>query len=103
MSWRPEHWFRALTLLVMGCMALAAIMIAADPFGHYRELSRGTQFYYTVSLVGGVALFLCLAAALGFPSSLHPIAVAGTFMALALAINHTLGLHRGTILCHTPS
>jgi hypothetical protein len=100
---RPEHLFRALTLLAMGGMAIATIVIAADPFGHYSELSRGTQVYYTVSLAGGIALLLCLLTALGFPPKLHKIAVAGTFAALALAINQTVGLRFGTILCFTPS
>jgi hypothetical protein len=100
---QPEHWFRALTLLVMGCTAIAAVVIAADPFGHYSELPQGARIYYTISLAGGVALLLCLLAALGFPSRLQKIAGAGTFTALALAINQAVGLHLGTILCHTPS
>gem|GEM_PF-7018379 len=103
MNRRPEHLLRVLTLLIMGCMALAAIVIASDPVGHYSELSSGTRAYYTVSWVGGIALLLCLVAALGFPSRLHKMVAAGAFAALALAINHAVGLHRGTILCHTPS
>lgn len=103
MTRRPDHLLRGLTLLIMGCMAIAAIVIAADPFGHYSELSTGTRAYYTVSFVGGVALLLCLAAGLGFPSRLPKMVVAGAFAALALAINHAVGLHWGTILCHTPS
>jgi hypothetical protein len=87
----------------MGSMAIAAIVIAADPFRRYSDLSKGTLAYYTISLLGGVALLLCLLMALRFPAKLHKVAVGGLAAALALAVNQLVGLRFNTILCFTPS
>jgi hypothetical protein len=103
MAKRVEHIFRPLTLLCMGCMAIAAIVIAADPLRRYSDLSKGTLVYYTISLLGGVALLLCLLAALRFPAKLHKVAVGGLAVALALVVNQMAGLRFNTILCFTPS
>ena len=98
-----EHVFRVLTLLCMGCMAITAVVIAADPLRRYIELSKGTLVYYVISLAGGVVLALCYFTALRFPPRLHKVAVWGLFTILALGINQIVGLRFGTILCFTPS
>jgi hypothetical protein len=98
-----EHVFRVLTLLCVGCMAIAAAAIAVDPLRRYSELSKGTLVYYAISLAGGVVLALCLFMALRFPPKLHKVVVSGLSAILALGINQIVGLHYGTILCFTPS
>ncbi len=40
MARRAEQVFRALTLVCMGCMALAAIITAADPLRRFSELAQ---------------------------------------------------------------
>ena len=62
-----EHVFRLLTLLCVGCMAIAAVSIAVDPLRCYGELPKGTLVYYAISSAGGVVLALCLFMALRFP------------------------------------
>jgi len=95
--------YRAFILLCMGCTAIAALVIAADPLRRYSELSKGTLAYYGIFLAGGVALALCLFMALRFPVRLHKVAVGGVAAILALAINQFVALRLGTILCFTPS
>jgi uncharacterized membrane protein len=97
-----EHVFRLLALLCMGCMSIAAVVIAVDPLRRYGELSKGTLVYYVISLAGGVVLALCLFMALRFPPKLHKVAVGGLSAILALGINQIVGLRFGTILCFTP-
>lgn len=98
-----EHVFRLLTLLCVGCMAIAAVVIAVDPLRRYSELSKGTLVYYAISLAGGVVLALCLFMSLRFARKLHKVAVGGLSAILALGINQIVGLGFGTILCFTPS
>ncbi len=102
MAKRVEQIFRALTLVCISCMAIAVIVIAADPLSHYSELSRGTLLYYTVSLVVGVALLLYELMTLRFPPELRKLAVGG-LAGLALGINQLVGLRFASILCFTPS
>ena len=104
MANRAEPVFRALTLLLMACMALAAIIIAAGPIRSYGELARGTLVYYATSLAGGVALLvLCVLMVLKVPSRLYKVAASGLVAAVALAANQIAGLRFSTILCFTPS
>lgn len=98
-----EHVFRVLTPLCVGCMAIAAVVIAVDPLRRYSELSKGTFVYYSISLAAGVVLALCLFMALRFPTKLHKVAVWGLSVILALGINQIVGLRFGTILSFTPS
>ena len=103
MARRAEPVFRALTLVSMGSMALAAIITAADPLRRFSELAQGTLVYYTISLVGGLALLLLALLALKFPSRLGKVVAGGLAAALILAINQVAGLRFSTILCFTPS
>ncbi len=103
MAKRVEQMFRALTLLCLGCMAIAAIVIAAGPLSRDSELSRGTLLYYAVSLVVGTALLLYELIALRFPRRLRKVAVGGLAAGLALGINQFVGLRFSTLLCFTPS
>ena len=98
-----ENVFRLLTLLCVGCMAIAAVVIAVDPLRRYSGLSKGTLVYYVISLGGGVVLALCVFMTLRFPPKLHKVAVGGQSAILALGFNQIVGLRFGTILCFTPS
>ncbi len=82
-----EPALRILTLLCMGGLAGAGIVIAADPIRHYGDLSRGALVYYAISLAGGVALLLCLLMALRFPAKLHKVAGGGLSAAVILLIS----------------
>ncbi len=100
MAKRLNPIFRVLTLLCIGCMAIAAIVIGTEPVSRYRELSAGTLLYYTVSLVVGVGLLVYGVIAL---RSRRMVTIGGLLAGIVLGINQIIGLRFSTILCFTPS
>ena len=100
MAKRLEQMFRVLTLLCTGCMAVAAIIVGADPISRYGELALGTLLYYTASLAVGVGLLVYELMILRFG---RKVAIGGLLGGLALGINQFIGLGFSTILCFTPS
>jgi hypothetical protein len=93
--------FLFITALVL--FAVVAVGIGLPEVTRWPTLAPGTLAYYATSLLAGIALFVCAAAAIFFPAERTKAAVGGLVAASVLVVNQALGLWLKTILCATPT
>ena len=83
-------------------LALVSVLGGAAGLKHWAGLSQGTQAYYVIFTVLGLALLLCGAWILFARGRSRRAALASVAIALMLGVNQGVGLWLGTILCYTP-
>ena len=86
----------------MVCLGLIAVLAGSGGAKRWVAVSPGTQVYYAVSLVVGVALLACGIYVISKRQVSRAAAWAGLAAALGLAVNQGLALWFNTILCYTP-
>ncbi len=93
--------FHSIAIVSMFILGIVALFTGVGGVARWKDLSRGTDAYYAVSLAAGLGLlsFALLAIAV---RKRTPLAWGGVVAALALGVNQFLGLHWSTILCSSP-